>query len=178
MGALDHATANLLQMSVPDPSTTFLDIGPELGGQSLYEDDPFNLDHLLPSTFNINQLDMIQSSPDAAHNFQNNNNNQQILIAHGAETSMAITAKALMENNNVGHNLSIHGGHSGGQNSGGHPGNSGGHPGYPPHHPHGIGMNLYPETTISPMTAPPPGKVSQPDTFILSSNVYQTGFSK
>ena len=61
LAALDHATANLLQMSVPDPSTTFLDIGTDLGGASLYEDDPFSLEHLLPSNFNINQLDLAQS---------------------------------------------------------------------------------------------------------------------
>ena len=61
LASLDHATANLLQMSVPDPSTTFLDIGTDLGGTSLYEDDPFSLEHLLPSNFNINQLDMAQS---------------------------------------------------------------------------------------------------------------------
>jgi hypothetical protein len=62
LAALDHATANLLQMSVPDPSTTFLDIGTDLGGASLYEDDPFSLEHLLPSNFNINQLDLAQSA--------------------------------------------------------------------------------------------------------------------
>jgi hypothetical protein len=61
LGSLDHTTANLLQMSVPDPSTTFLDIGTDLGGASLYEDDPFSLEHLLPSNFNMNQLDLAQS---------------------------------------------------------------------------------------------------------------------
>merc|ERR1712095_91847 len=80
---------------VPDPSATFLDIGTEIGGTSLYEDDPFNLDHLLPSNFNINQLDVLPSSPDHHSHFQNNNNQ---LTAHGAEASMAITSKTIMEN--------------------------------------------------------------------------------
>ena len=133
MGALDHTTANLLQMSVPDPSTTFLDIGTDM--PSLYEDDPFNLEHLLPSNFNINQLDMLPNSPDTASAHFQNNNNQHILNAHGAEASMTITTKTLMmENNNVGQNLSIH---------------------HQPHS-HHMGMNLYPETTISPMSGPPP----------------------
>ena len=146
-------------MSVPDPSTTFLDIGTEIGGTSLYEDDPFNLEHLLPSNFSINQLEMNPSSPDGHshhghgmrthdHHFQNNNN-QHILNAHGAEASMAITAKAIMENNNIGHNLSIHSGHS--SSSGPHSGPGGGH-----HSAHqSIGMNMFPETTISPMSGPP-----------------------
>ena len=160
MGGLDHATANLLQMSVPDPSTTFLDIGTEIGGHSLYEDDPFNLETLLPSNFNVNQLDMLPSSPGShhghgsnhhSHHFQNNNN-QHILNAHGAEASMAITAKAIMENNNIGHNLSIH--------SNNHHSQNGGHSSKNGHHQsahQSIGMNLYPETTISPMSGPPGG---------------------
>ena len=41
-------------MSVPDPSTTFLDIGTD---SSMYEDDPFKIENLLPSSFNMNQLD-------------------------------------------------------------------------------------------------------------------------
>ena len=125
MGPLDHTTANLLQMSVPDPSATFLDIGTEIGGTSLYEDDPFNLDHLLPSNFNINQLDVLPSSPDHHSHFQNNNNQ---LTAHGAEASMAITSKTIMENNNHNGPMPLH---------------SGSNP-----------MGLYPETTISPMSGP------------------------
>ena len=123
MGPLDHTTANLLQMSVPDPSATFLDIGTDMGGTSLYEDDPFNLDHLLPSNFNINQLDVLPSSPDHHSHFQNNNNQ---LTAHGAEASMAITSKTIMENNN----------HNGPMPLQANP------------------MGLYPETTISPMSGP------------------------
>ena len=165
IGVLDHTTANLLQMSVPDPSTTFLDIGTELG-HSLYEDDPFNLETLLPSNFNVNQLDMLPSSPDGSahnghgqHHFQNNNN-QHILNAHGAEASMAITAKAIMENNNIGHNLSMH-----------------------PNNHHGVHNHKggrytditksytdtthqstfhFPETTISPMSGPPGSGSSGP----------------
>ena len=125
MGPLDHTTANLLQMSVPDPSATFLDIGTDMGGTSLYEDDPFNLDHLLPSNFNINQLDVLPSSPDHHSHFQNNNNQ---LTAHGAEASMAITSKTIMENNN--------------------------HNGPMPLQVSSNPMGLYPETTISPMSGP------------------------
>ena len=148
MASLDHATANLLQMSVPDPSTTFLDIGTDVGGASLYEDDPFNLEHLLPSNFNINQLDLLPSSPD--HHLQHNNN-QHILNAHGAETSMTITPKTLMENNNTSHNLSLH--PQGGPSSN-MPHHLGGHHSQASL-PSAIGMSLYPETTISPMAGPP-----------------------
>ena len=123
MGSLDHTTANLLQMSVPDPANTFLDIGTDIGGASLYEDDPFNLDHLLPANFSINQLDLLPSSPD--HHIQHNNNHH-ILNAHGAEASMTITPKTLIENNNTSHNLSLH-----------QPGGAG-HSSLPhPHHPQG-----------------------------------------
>ena len=44
--------------------------------------------------------------PQAHEHFQNNNN-QHILNAHGAEASMTITTKTIMENNNS-HNLSMH----------------------------------------------------------------------
>ena len=149
MGVLDHTTANLLQMSVPDPGNTFLDISTELG-HSLYEDDPFNLETLLPSNFNVNQLDMLPSSPDGSahnghgqHHFQNNNN-QHILNAHGAEASMAITAKAIMENNNIGHNLSMHqNNHHGGHHKGRYTDTT-----------HQSTFH-FPETTISPMSGPP-----------------------
>jgi len=50
--SLDTATANLLQLSsVPDPSTTFLDIGTD---SSMYEDDPFKIENLLPANFGGN----------------------------------------------------------------------------------------------------------------------------
>ena len=87
---LDNATANLLQMSVPDPSTTFLDIGTDIGGcASLYEDDPFNLEHLLPSNFNMNQLDVLSGNG-------NNSRNGSMLnsMPHGPhENSVTLTSK-------------------------------------------------------------------------------------
>ena len=56
---------------------------------------------------------------------------------------MAITAKAIMENNNIGHNLSLHSGAGHGQ---------AGH-----HSTHQSGLSgFFPETTISPMSGPPP----------------------
>ena len=90
---LDNATANLLQMSVPDPSTTFLDIGTDIGGcASLYEDDPFNLEHLLPSNFNMNQLDTLSGNG-------NNGRNGSMLsnMPHGPhENSVTLTSKNLL----------------------------------------------------------------------------------
>ena len=88
---LDNATANLLQMSVPDPSTTFLDIGTDIGGcASLYEDDPFNLEHLLPSNFNMNQLDVLSGNG-------NNGRNGSMLMPHGPhENSVTLTSKNLL----------------------------------------------------------------------------------
>jgi hypothetical protein len=148
MGALDHATANLLQMSVPDPSTTFLDIGTDIGGTSLYEDDPFNLEHLLPSNFNINQLDLLPSSPDHHHQL-GPHSSQHLLTAHGSEASMSITTKNILENNNSSHNLSLQ-----------PPGSSSMTQHHLQQHPSGsllpsaIGMSLYPETTIRPMELP------------------------
>ncbi|XP_059079962.1 uncharacterized protein LOC131878075 isoform X2 [Tigriopus californicus] len=155
---LDNATANLLQMSVPDPSTTFLDIGTD---SSMYEDDPFNIEHLLPSTFNMNQLDM---GPNAT---------EQAMLAHGAENSVNLALpsgkpihlqpnhphhnmipphsqiSASQHTNNSlksSHHFSLHSHHS--------------------HHHHlpppslpptatSIGLSLYPETTIRPVIAPP-----------------------
>merc|ERR1719150_161583 len=93
MASLDHATANLLQMSVPDPSTTFLDIGTDIGGcASLYEDDPFNLEHLLPSNFNMNQLDVLSGNG-------NNGRNGSMLsnMPHGPhESSVTLTSRNLL----------------------------------------------------------------------------------
>ena len=74
ISSLDTATANLLQMSVPDPSTTFLDIGTD---SSMYEDDPFKIENLLPSTFSMNQLDM-------GPNNNNNNNNDDSMLNHNS----------------------------------------------------------------------------------------------
>ncbi len=63
LSSLDSATANLLQMSVPDPSTTFLDIGTD---SSMYEDDPFKIENLLPANFNVGQLDVMTAAAAAA----------------------------------------------------------------------------------------------------------------
>jgi len=54
LSALDRETATFLQLAVPvpDPSSTFLDIGTDFGPVSMYEDD-FNLEQLIPSTFNL-----------------------------------------------------------------------------------------------------------------------------
>lgn len=138
--SLDHATANLLQMSVPDPSTTFLDIGTDIGGTSLYEDDPFNLEHLLPSNFNISQLDLLPSSPDHTHaghihahgSGQHSQHMAAALAAHGSEASMTLTAKNIVENNNSSSSSQL-----------GMPVST------------AISMSLYPETTISPMGGHP-----------------------
>lgn len=56
LNTLDRDTATFLQLAVPvpDPSATFMDIGTDFGPVSLYEDDPFNLEQLIPSTFNMN----------------------------------------------------------------------------------------------------------------------------
>ena len=58
LDTLDRDTASILQLAVPvpDPSSTFLDIGTDFGPVSFYEDDPFNLEQLIPSTFNLNNI--------------------------------------------------------------------------------------------------------------------------
>jgi len=58
LDTLDRDTASILQLAVPvpDPSSTFLDIGTDFGPVSFYEDDPFNLEQLVPSTFNLNNI--------------------------------------------------------------------------------------------------------------------------
>jgi hypothetical protein len=55
LAAIDRDTATFLQLAVPvpDPTQTFLDIGTDFGPISMYEDDPFNLEQLVPSTFNL-----------------------------------------------------------------------------------------------------------------------------
>jgi len=65
LDTLDRDTASILQLAVPvpDPSSTFLDIGTDFGPVSFYEDDPFNLEQLVPSTFNLNN---INNSPGLA----------------------------------------------------------------------------------------------------------------
>jgi hypothetical protein len=78
------ATANLLHMSVPDPSTTFVDIG--LGDSSMYEDDdPFSIENLLPSNFGLSQLD---SGPNAT---------EQALMAQTARESSLNLAKHALQ---------------------------------------------------------------------------------
>ena len=100
---LDNATANLLQMSVPDPSMTFLDIGTDIGASaSLYEDDPFNLEHLLPSNFNINQLDVLPGNGNGNGNGANGIGGSGAhgmlnSMPHGPhENSVTLTTKNLM----------------------------------------------------------------------------------
>ena len=92
---LDHTTANLLQISVPDPSQTFMDIVGNDTGASLYDD--FNLEQLLPSTFNMNQLDLMPTSGSVSPTSMNS-------LPHGPhEASMTLTNKTIMgsgENNN------------------------------------------------------------------------------
>jgi hypothetical protein len=90
---LDNATANLLQMSVPDPSTTFLDIGTDIGGcASLYEDDPFNLENLLPSNFNMNQLDVLSANGNS-----NGSGSMLSNMPHGPhESSVTLTSRNLL----------------------------------------------------------------------------------
>jgi hypothetical protein len=55
LAAMDRDTATFLQLAVPvpDPTQTFLDIGTDFGPISMYEDDPFNLEQLVPSTFSM-----------------------------------------------------------------------------------------------------------------------------
>jgi len=101
LDTLDRDTASILQLAVPvpDPSSTFLDIGTDFGPVSFYEDDPFNLEQLVPSTFNLNNMNNSNNSgantgANSAHHHhhphhnhhhqplypihhQNNNNQQQ-----------------------------------------------------------------------------------------------------
>ncbi len=128
--SLDNATANLLQMSVPDPSTTFLDIGGT--DSSMYEDDPFKIEDLLPSNFNMGQLEQhvnINHGPahGHAHDFRASSSASSSSSGHSPTPSAATalptphqTAAAV------------------------------------------IGMSLYPETTISLQGQPPHQPQSQP----------------
>lgn len=79
LDGLDHDTANILQLSVPDPSSTFLDIGTDFGPISLYDDDPFNLEQLLPSTFNMTHAEPGGSLPYSNTPYPNTENSFQIL---------------------------------------------------------------------------------------------------
>ena len=92
---LDRDTANILQLAVPvpDPSSTFLDIGTDFGPVSFYEDDPFNLEQLVPSTFNLinNSNGMNQQHNGGQHqplypiHHQNNNTgSHHPLQGHGS----------------------------------------------------------------------------------------------
>ena len=141
---LDHTTANLLQISVPDPSTTFPDIvGTDIdGGASLYDDD-FSIEVLLPSTFNMNQLDVLPSLSGSG--------SPNSFGAH--EQSMTLTNKTIMgtgENNNL-----IHQQQAQSLVQPGQPGQAAqaGQPQQVGHcnTPSSIRASLYPETTISPV---------------------------
>jgi len=69
LSALDRDTANILQMAVPvpDPSATFLDIGTDFGPVSMYDDDSFNLDQLIPSTFSLPPQQQQQQQQQQTH---------------------------------------------------------------------------------------------------------------
>ena len=106
LGTLDRDTANILQLAVPvpDPSSTFLDIGTDFGPVSFYEDDPFNLEQLVPSTFNLNNMNSSSATgptatPTTAHHqplypihHQNNNtqHQQQNNILHNLNNSIIL----------------------------------------------------------------------------------------
>lgn len=81
LATLDRDTATFLQLAVPvpDPSSTFLDIGTDFGPVSLYEDDPFNLEQLIPSTFNLGQVNSPQQQrlDQPLYPIPNHNNNIQ-----------------------------------------------------------------------------------------------------
>ena len=81
LATLDRDTATFLQLAVPvpDPSSTFLDIGTDFGPVSLYEDDPFNLEQLIPSTFNLGQVNSPQQQrlDQPLYPIHNHNNNIQ-----------------------------------------------------------------------------------------------------
>jgi len=81
LATLDRDTATFLQLAVPvpDPSSTFLDIGTDFGPVSLYEDDPFNLEQLIPSTFNLGQVNSPQQPrlDQPLYPIHNHNNNIQ-----------------------------------------------------------------------------------------------------
>jgi len=81
LATLDRDTATFLQLAVPvpDPSSTFLDIGTDFGPVSLYEDDPFNLEQLIPSTFNLGQVNSPQQQrlDQPLYPLPNHNNNVQ-----------------------------------------------------------------------------------------------------
>ena len=91
--SLDQTAANILQISVPDPSSTFLDLGDSNNCASMYEND-FDLDILLPPNFNMNQLD---------NNLDINSGNLSPTnggLSSLGETSMALTNKTIMGDNN------------------------------------------------------------------------------
>jgi len=88
INTLDRETATFLQLAVPvpDPSSTFLDIGTDFGQNSLYEDDPFNLEELIPSTFNLpDQQRQQQQRPEhQLYALQQQQQQQQQQQHHGA----------------------------------------------------------------------------------------------
>merc|ERR1712130_881595 len=97
LATLDRDTATFLQLAVPvpDPSSTFLDIGTDFGPVSFYEDDPFNLEQLVPSTFNLptlNNSNGINQQHNGGqhqplypiHHQNNNTGNHHPLHGHGS----------------------------------------------------------------------------------------------
>merc|ERR1719158_121354 len=90
INTLDRETATFLQLAVPvpDPSSTFLDIGTDFGQNSLYEDDPFNLEELIPSTFNLpdqqRQQQQQQRPEHQLYALQQQQQQQQQQHHHGA----------------------------------------------------------------------------------------------
>ena len=78
LAAMDRDTATFLQLAVPvpDPTQTFLDIGTDFGPISMYEDDPFNLEQLVPSTFSMEPQQ--QQQQQQVHQLQHNLQQQQL----------------------------------------------------------------------------------------------------
>ena len=96
LDTLDRDTASILQLAVPvpDPSSTFLDIGTDFGPVSFYEDDPFNLEQLVPSTFNLNNINnsgpvgsLQQRVEQPLYPIQSGNNNSPHQQQHTTTTS-------------------------------------------------------------------------------------------
>jgi len=102
---LDRDTATFLQLAVPvpDPSNTFMDIGTDLGPVSLYDDDLLNLEHLIPSTFNMN-------TPNSAHHAQraDQSNQQQLQQQHMVYPMMQQQLAQQQEQMNIPHTSMSH----------------------------------------------------------------------
>lgn len=101
LDTLDRETATILSLAVPvpDPSSTFLDIGTDFGHSSLYEDDPFNLEQLIPSTFNMN-------TPNSGQQAQRNQ--QQLQQHHMVYPMMQQHLQQQQEHMNIPHTTMSH----------------------------------------------------------------------